>query len=80
MPSESTSSFGMLSRGQEDDCEDETNEDGVLFYVNKGGFPIDDFTWDRMWDHVSKLHPDGYNMVNKIKRNSSLPEVSDCDL
>lgn len=58
-----------------DDEGDETNEDGVLFYVNKGGFPIDSFTWDRMWSHVNKLHPNGQNIANEIRKNKSLPEV-----
>lgn len=56
--------------------DEESHEDnGVLFWVNKGGFPIDCKTWDRMWDHVSKIHPDGYGMINKIRNRSDLPQV-----
>ena len=59
-----------------DEEEDELNEDGVLFYVNKSGCPMDDRTWNRMWDHVAKIHPDGYSMIYKIRDKTDLPEVT----
>ncbi|XP_053372618.1 tubulinyl-Tyr carboxypeptidase 1-like isoform X2 [Mercenaria mercenaria] len=55
--------------------EDQREENGVWFWVNKNGFPVDDMTWGRMWDHVAKIHPDGYKMVSTIRGNSSLPQV-----
>ena len=54
----------------------ETNEDnGVWFLVNKNGFPVDDTTWDRMWEHVSKIHPDGPKKFHSVRGNTDLPQV-----
>ena len=61
--------------GEDDGNEDELNEDGVLFYVNKSGCPLDEHTWNRMWNHVAKIHPDGSNMTNSIRNKTDLPEV-----
>ena len=55
--------------------EEEGEDSGVLFYVNKGGFPINEKTWERMWDHVSRIHPDGSSMVSKVREVEILPEV-----
>lgn len=70
-------SFGLMPRNDEpEDEEEEEDEDGgVWFYVNKSGFPMDCFTYDRMWNHVSKLHPDGLDLVNRIRDSTQLPEV-----
>ena len=65
---------GADDGGGED--EEELTEDGVLFYVNQSGCPMDDRTWNRMWDHVAKIHPDGYSMIYKIRDKSDLPDVS----
>ena len=72
--------FGTLSHedihiGEDDEDDDELNEDGVpWFYVNQSGFPIDSFTWERMWSHIAKIHPGGLNIVNKIRYNNEIPE------
>ena len=62
--------------------EDEENKDlpsedesGVLFYVNKDGFPIKKKTWERMWRHVEKLHPKGSQVVQGIRQCQYLDKV-----
>ncbi|XP_052769467.1 tubulinyl-Tyr carboxypeptidase 2-like isoform X3 [Mya arenaria] len=55
--------------------EDQREENGVWFWVNKNGFPVDDVTWGRMWDHVAKIHPDGYKMVATVRANTNLPPI-----
>ena len=72
--------FGTLPHedihtGEDDEDDDEINEDGMpWFYVNQSGFPIDTFTWERMWSHIAKIHPNGLNVVNKIRYSNELPE------
>lgn len=68
--------------GSFDNREDEQNKDvpsedesGVLFYVNKDGFPINKKTWERMWRHVEKIHPKGTQMVQSVRHNQQLAKV-----
>ncbi len=73
----SQGTFGTLVRKDDDDEDEEINEDGVpWFYVNSSGFPIDDSTWERMWDYVSKIHPEGRDMVDSIRNKQHLEEHS----
>lgn len=63
-------------------CEDQESKDapsedesGVLFYVNKDGFPISKKTWERMWRHVEKIHPKGVQMVHSVRNSQQLAKV-----
>jgi hypothetical protein len=40
--------------------------------VNRGGFPVDESTWQKMWDHAARVHPDGNSAVEQIRGNTSL--------
>ena len=41
---------------------------GVFWWhVNKGGFPIPKEPWERMWQHIRDVHPDGLEVAKSIR-------------
>lgn len=67
---------GLHSDDEHHSDDDKKNGGGLCFYVNKSGLPMDNFTWERMWDHVTKIHPDGARAFRGIRDERHLPEVS----
>ena len=60
--------------------EDETVRDGARsgardgeinllkwWHVNKSGFPMAAITWDRMWQYIRKVHPEGAEVERMIR-------------
>lgn len=37
------------------------------WHVNKGGFPIPEATWERMWQYVEDVHPNGKEAAKSIR-------------
>ena len=50
-------------------------ENGILFWINRSGFPMDTCSWNRMWNHVTHTHPEGNVLTDKIRNNVNLPQV-----
>ncbi len=63
---------------QDDEGEEELRDGGVPFYVNRGGLPVDEETWERMWRHVARIHPNGEALGKEIRGVPDLPKVKKC--
>ncbi|XP_052435769.1 tubulinyl-Tyr carboxypeptidase 1 [Carassius gibelio] len=59
---------------QEDEGED-LRDGGIPFIINRGGLPINEETWEQMWRHVARIHPDGEAVARRIRGTSDLPKI-----
>nr|XP_040055801.1 tubulinyl-Tyr carboxypeptidase 1 isoform X1 [Gasterosteus aculeatus aculeatus]XP_040055802.1 tubulinyl-Tyr carboxypeptidase 1 isoform X1 [Gasterosteus aculeatus aculeatus] len=59
----------------EEEGEEELRDGGVPFYVNRGGLPVDEDTWERMWRHVARIHPNGEALGREIRGNAEHPKI-----
>ncbi|XP_064402854.1 tubulinyl-Tyr carboxypeptidase 2-like isoform X2 [Halichondria panicea] len=42
-------------------------KESYWWHVNKGGFPIPQHTWEKLWSHVIDVHPQGDSLVREIR-------------
>lgn len=71
----SAGSVEQRDEEQEDEAEEELRDGGVPFYVNRGGLPVDEETWERMWRHVARIHPNGEALGKETRGATDLPKV-----
>ncbi|XP_062503394.1 tubulinyl-Tyr carboxypeptidase 2-like isoform X2 [Corticium candelabrum] len=60
-----------MEAGTENDCSSYSS-----CFVNRGGFPIDETTWEKMWDHVAKVHPHKHETMGQIRGNTALKHIA----
>lgn len=66
---------GGSGGGSEEEEQEQQRDGGSLFLVNKSGFPMDGQTWERMWGHVERVHPDGGAVAAAIRSATRLARV-----
>ncbi|MBN3292218.1 VASH1 protein, partial [Polypterus senegalus] len=69
---------GVAQRGEEeqdDEGEEDLREGSAVLFVNRGGLPVDEATWERMWRHVARIHPEGEDLVRRIRGANDLPKI-----
>lgn len=67
---------GVEERDEEQEDEGEDLRDGgIPFIINRGGLPINQETWEQMWRHVARIHPDGEAVSRRIRGTGDLPKV-----
>lgn len=47
----------------------------VPFYTNRSGFPIDQPTWDRLWEHAMTIYPEAVYLIENIRNCANCAEV-----
>ncbi|KAJ7407030.1 hypothetical protein WISP_129290 [Willisornis vidua] len=67
---------GGSGGGSEEEEQEQQRDGGSLFLVNKSGFPMDGQTWERMWGHVERVHPDGGAVAAAIRSATRLARPS----
>ncbi|TRY54892.1 hypothetical protein DNTS_011006 [Danionella cerebrum] len=60
----------------EDEAED-LPDGGIPFIVNRGGLPMNEETWEQMWSHATRIHPEGEKLGRRIRGNLNLPKQGD---
>ncbi|CAL8272406.1 unnamed protein product [Merluccius merluccius] len=70
-----TAAGSTEERDEELEDEEELRDGGVPFFVNRGGLPVDEETWERMWRHVARIHPEGEAVGRGIRRATDLPKI-----
>ncbi|RXN37932.1 vasohibin-1 [Labeo rohita] len=67
---------GVEERDEEQEDEGEDLRDGgIPFIINRGGLPVNEETWEQMWRHVARIHPDGEAVAKRIRGTSDLPKI-----
>ncbi|XP_051579210.1 tubulinyl-Tyr carboxypeptidase 1 [Myxocyprinus asiaticus] len=67
---------GVEERDEEPEDEGEDLRDGgIPFIINRGGLPVNKETWEQMWRHVARIHPDGEAVGKRIRGTSELPKI-----
>ena len=60
-------SIAEETHSQDDDENDGKEKRGQWWHVNKGGFPVPEETWERMWQYVTETHPNGVEIAESIR-------------
>ncbi|KAG7249334.1 hypothetical protein CRUP_010877, partial [Coryphaenoides rupestris] len=69
-----TATCSTEEKDEEQEDDEELRDGGVPFYVNRGGLPVDEETWERMWRHVARIHPQGEAVGGGIRGATDLPK------
>ncbi|KAK1792932.1 hypothetical protein P4O66_001654 [Electrophorus voltai] len=66
---------GVDDRDEEQEDEEDLRDGGIPFIINRGGLPVNEETWEQMWRHVARIHPDGEAVGKRIRGATDLPKV-----
>ncbi|KAH0620473.1 hypothetical protein JD844_020981 [Phrynosoma platyrhinos] len=72
--SEARDGVAQREEEQEEEGDEDLRDGGIPFFVNRGGLPINQATWERMWKHVAKIHPEGEKIALRIRGATDLPK------